>query len=49
MREVGGGGMAVAEVALELSTVRKGKRKAVLARAKVYAAMDELVSNLTTH
>jgi hypothetical protein len=37
-----------AEKAVELSMVRKGKRKAVPARAKVYVAVDEPVSDLTT-
>jgi hypothetical protein len=37
---------AVAEVVVESSTVRKGKGKAAPARAKVYATMDELVSDL---
>jgi hypothetical protein len=32
--------LAVAEVVVELSTVGKGKGKAVPARAKVYAAVD---------
>jgi hypothetical protein len=40
---------AAAEAAVESSTVGKGKRKAVPARAKVYAEMDEPVSDLTTH
>jgi hypothetical protein len=38
---------AAAEVVVESSTVRKGKRKAAPARAKVYAPMDELVSSVT--
>jgi hypothetical protein len=37
----------VAAVVVESSTVRKGKWKAAPARAKVYAEMDGLVSNLT--
>jgi hypothetical protein len=37
---------AAAEIAVELSTVRKGKRKAAPARAKVYAAVDGPVSRL---
>jgi hypothetical protein len=38
----------VAEKGVESSTVGKGKRKAAPARAKVYATMDEPVSDLTT-
>jgi hypothetical protein len=38
--------LAVVEKGIELSTVGKGKRKAVPARAKVYAVMDEPVSRL---
>jgi hypothetical protein len=37
---------AAAEKGVESSTVGKGKRKAVPARAKVYAAMDEPVSSI---
>jgi hypothetical protein len=37
---------AAVEKGVELSTVGKGKQKAAPARAKVYAAMDELVSDL---
>jgi hypothetical protein len=37
---------AAAEKAVELSTIGKGKRKAAPARAKVYATMDEPVSDL---
>jgi hypothetical protein len=37
---------AAAEVAVESSTVGKGKRKVAPARAKVYAAVDGLVSRL---
>jgi hypothetical protein len=37
---------AAAEKAVESSTVRKGKRKAAPARAKVYATMDEPVSSV---
>jgi hypothetical protein len=37
---------AAAEKGVKLSTVGKGKRKAAPARAKVYAAMDEPVSDL---
>jgi hypothetical protein len=37
---------AAAEIAVKLSTVGKGKRKAAPARAKVYMEMDELVSVL---
>jgi hypothetical protein len=36
---------AVAEIAVESLTVRKGKRKAVPTRAEVYAMMDEPVSS----
>jgi hypothetical protein len=39
-------GLAAVEVAVELSTVGKGKRKAALARAKVYAVVDGPVSCL---
>jgi hypothetical protein len=39
---------AVAEKAVESSTVGKGKRKAAPARAKIYAAVDGLVSTLTS-
>jgi hypothetical protein len=35
-----------AEKGVESSTVGKGKRKVAPARAKVYAAMDELVSSI---
>jgi hypothetical protein len=35
-----------AEKGVESSTVRKGKRKAALARAKVYVEMDEPVSTI---
>jgi Spy/CpxP family protein refolding chaperone len=38
-----------AAISVESSTVGKGKRKAVPARAKVYAEMDGLVSNLIHH
>jgi hypothetical protein len=38
--------LAAAEKGVESSTVRKGKRKAAPARAKVYATMDEPVSSL---
>jgi hypothetical protein len=41
--------LAVAVVAIELSTVSKGKRKAAPTRAKVYAEVEGLVSNLTSH
>jgi hypothetical protein len=37
---------AAAEKAVESSTIRKGKRKVAPARAKVYATMDEPVSDL---
>jgi hypothetical protein len=37
---------AAAEKAVESSTIRKGKRKAAPARAKVYATMDEPVSSV---
>jgi hypothetical protein len=40
--------LAVAENVVELSTVGKGKRKAVPTRAKVYAEVDGPVSNLTS-
>jgi hypothetical protein len=36
----------VAEKIVELSTIGKGKKKAVPARAQVYAAMDEPVSSI---
>jgi hypothetical protein len=39
---------AAAEVAIESSTVGKGKWKVAPARAKVYAAVDEPVSNLSS-
>jgi hypothetical protein len=39
---------AAAEKAVESSTVGKGKRKAVPARAKIYAAVDGPVSTLTS-
>jgi hypothetical protein len=39
-------GPAAAEIVVESSTVGKGKRKAVPARAKVYAAVDGPVSHL---
>jgi hypothetical protein len=38
--------LAVAAKAIKSSTVGKGKRKVVPARAKVYVEMDGLVSNL---
>jgi hypothetical protein len=41
--------LAVAEKTVEWLTIGKGKRKAAPTRAKVYAEMDEPVSNLTTH
>jgi hypothetical protein len=42
-------GPVAAEVVVESSTVGKGKRKAVPARAKVYTVVDGLVSTLTSH
>jgi hypothetical protein len=39
---------AVAEIAVESSTVRKGKRKVAPARAKIYAAVYGPVSTLTS-
>jgi hypothetical protein len=39
--------LVAAEKVVELSTVRKGKRKVVPTRAKVYATMDEPVSSIT--
>jgi hypothetical protein len=39
-------GPVAAEVVVESSTVEKGKRKVVPTRAKVYAAVDGLVSHL---
>jgi hypothetical protein len=39
----------VAEKTVESSTIGKGKRKAVPARAKVYVEMDGPVSNLICH
>jgi hypothetical protein len=44
--ESAGEELAAAEVVIELSTLGKGKRKAALARAKVYAVMDEPVSSI---
>jgi hypothetical protein len=38
--------LVVAEKGIESSTIRKGKRKAVPARAKVYVEMDEPVSTI---
>jgi hypothetical protein len=40
--------LAVAEKVVESLTVRKGKQKAAPTRAKVYAAVDGLVSTLTS-
>jgi hypothetical protein len=40
---------AAVEKVVESATVRKGKRKAAPTRAKVYAMMDEVVSNLLSH
>jgi hypothetical protein len=41
--------LVTAEKGIESSTINKGKRKAAPARAKVYAEMDEPVSNLLSH
>jgi hypothetical protein len=41
--------LAAVEKVVELLTVRKGKWKAALTRAKVYAEMDGPVSRLTSH